>query len=703
VRKSNRNRHFKLSQAAFGVTAGFISFGAPYGARGIVIRHDVPESSYTGLAADPKYAAVGALTFGDITAGTLISPKWVLTAGHVANSAGGFTFLIGGASVSDPANQSITDVQHFANPAFAGSGTAGTDMGLIRLSSSVANIVPASRYFGSNELGNEAVWVGYGQGGVGNDPARTPKGTRRAAQNVIDVNGTAANWDPRVLLSDFDDPGNVDGINFLGTADPQPLEGIIADGDSGSGVFIDVGGRARLAAVTSFKSATDGTANSSYSDIGGDTKVSAHNQWIDDNIVHYWNSNSSGSFTTAANWDLGPTAIHAVPGAGDILGLKQAGTYTITFGGSTNLHQILARGGTVMLAMGSFAHSITSTMLEGGITVGRYSGENASLAFVHTGSIATNGAVSISGDINIAEQPGSTGRLIIGANGKYFVTRKVYVGGTVDGPGGSGILDVGMNGPSQLVANDGIKIYGNATVNFGLSANSQLSAGPLLDISSGGRLNLLPGIDLTVLARDVNLEGTARIDLNRGNLLANYDVGSPSPLPKLRSYIAAGYNGGNWQGNGITSTAAAASPLGFGHTALGYGEAGVLGITSFKGYSADSTTALIKYTYVGDATLDGKVDVGDLGRLATAWQTSGPWTDGDFDYNGTVNVNDLGLLATNWQAGIPIPLGPSFEEALASLGLPSVSVPEPTGVLIAMPFVWAFARRRRDVASLPRD
>jgi hypothetical protein len=59
------------------------------------------------------------------------------------------------------------------------------------------------------------------------------------------------------------------------------------------------------------------------------------------------------------------------------------------------------------------------------------------------------------------------------------------------------------------------------------------------------------------------------------------------------------------------------------------------------------------------------------------------WTDGDFDYNGTIDVNDLGLLATNWQAGvISPPLGPSLDQALAALGLPSVSVPEPAGAML---------------------
>ena len=105
----------------------------------------------------------------------------------------------------------------------------------------------------------------------------------------------------------------------------------------------------------------------------------------------------------------------------------------------------------------------------------------------------------------------------------------------------------------------------------------------------------------------------------------------------------------------------------------------------------------MRWTFVGDTDLNGLVDVADLGRLASNWQTSGTWFGGDFDYNGTIDVNDLGLLASNWQAGVGNPLGPSLNDALQALGLPSVSVPEPTmiGLLGLMPWSQLGRARRR--------
>ncbi len=134
-----------------------------------------------------------------------------------------------------------------------------------------------------------------------------------------------------------------------------------------------------------------------------------------------------------------------------------------------------------------------------------------------------------------------------------------------------------------------------------------------------------------------------------------------------------------------------------GATRLGYGDNSVLGLTTFAGQTVGPSSVLIKYTWAGDANLDGQVDISDLGSLATSWQTSSLWTGGDFDYSGFVDISDLGILATNWQQGVGSPLGPSFEQALASVGLAGVSVPEPslTGALICASVAAARIRRRR--------
>ena len=73
--------------------------------------------------------------------------------------------------------------------------------------------------------------------------------------------------------------------------------------------------------------------------------------------------------------------------------------------------------------------------------------------------------------------------------------------------------------------------------------------------------------------------------------------------------------------------------------------------------------------------------------LASHWNLPGNWDDGDFNYDGIVNANDLGLLSYNWQQGTGAPLGSSLSSALTSLGIPIVSIPEPTLFLTLFPMI----------------
>jgi hypothetical protein len=186
---------------------------------------------------------------------------------------------------------------------------------------------------------------------------------------------------------------------------------------------------------------------------------------------------------------------------------------------------------------------------------------------------------------------------------------------------------------------------------------------------------------------------TGRLNLADNDMVIDYT--GASPINVVRDQLASGHAAGSWTGNGIRSSAAALDPT---HKGLGYAQSSNVlgGGGTFSGQVVDDTAVLVKFTYLGDADLDGDVDVGDLGRLATSWQAGGDWTEGDFDYNGVVNVNDLGMLATNWQAGVGDPLGTSLEDAMVSLGLPTVSVPEPAALYALLLGGLCAARRRQN-------
>ncbi|WP_428940277.1 trypsin-like serine protease [Fontivita pretiosa] len=667
------------------------------------IRHDRSDSSYTALGNDPKYQAVGAFPT-EPASGVLIAPKWVLAAGHSIADGGDFQFNIGGTTSSN--GQTYTAAQAFVEPSYSGDISAGNDIALVRLNSAVAGVVPASRFFDANEVGMIGTTVGYGMSGTGLSGQSTPFGTRRGIQNTIDALGTLVGWNNRMALSDFDDPSNADGLNSMGSTTPQNLEGLAALGDSGSGTYVEVNGRWYLAGITSFVAAFDppagdGTGNSSYSDAMGWIRVSRHNVWIDDQIAHTWNSASGGSFNTAGNWALGPTALNGVPGAGDIVGLRNPGTYTITFGSAVTNHQLVARGGNVTLNLGGSVYTLTSSMFEGAITVGRYSGNDASLTF-------TNGVINTTGDgeVNLAEQSGSFGRLTIGAATTMNVAGSVYVGGTFRGAGGAATLTL-ASASSQLNIARTLRIWGGGSVNYN---GGSLSAGTL-DVA-GGKLILTSGANKVLRTGALAVTGTGRIDLADNDMIA-----SSANLAAVTTLIKNGLtNGGafDWNGFGIGSSKAGAENTARGSFLFALGvirndlsQVGGSGpiYTSFSGIGVTGNEILIKYTYFGDADLSGRIDATDYSLIDNGYvnRLTG-WINGDFDYSGVIDATDYALIDNAYvnQSG-PLAQAMIAEHArmfggeyLAALrAIQSGVIPEPAMLAASALIAWSLKRPRR--------
>jgi hypothetical protein len=205
---------------------------------------------------------------------------------------------------------------------------------------------------------------------------------------------------------------------------------------------------------------------------------------------------------------------------------------------------------------------------------------------------------------------------------------------------------------------------------------------PTLTVSSGVVRILPNGADSAVSrVQALTFSGAtfSQLDLSDNDLIYDY---SPGGLQNPITFIH----------NALVSQQLYSFTADHVHTALGYADNTVLGLSSFDGQPIDSTSVLIKYTFAGDTNLDGTVDIRDLFALATHYNSAGNWlwTDGDVNYDGHVNVQDLTLLAINWQAGVGSPLG----SILSSLGLPTSIEPEP-GVLSLGLLIPMLERRRR--------
>ncbi len=286
---------------------------------------------------------------------------------------------------------------------------------------------------------------------------------------------------------------------------------------------------------------------------------------------------------------------------------------------------------------------------------------------------------------------------------------------TVDAPQTVGIINFDNANSYTLSGTSTITLDGSAgqvAINV-LSGNHTISAPLVLakdtavSISGGGVLSVQhvrgAGLSVSGGAMKVTAKGTAN-DPSGTSVVTALSIGTGASLDLTNNSMVIDYTTVGTlvddtrlmlQSGKLTTSSSGGK--------IGYGDNAVLAKGSFAGQTPDSTSLLIKFTYGGDANLDGQVDISDLGSLATAWQTSAPWTGGDFDYSGFVDISDLGILATNWQLGVGSPLGPSFDEALASVGLAGVSVPEPTVVsLLGLCLAGVASRRHRREAAVTK-
>jgi hypothetical protein len=260
---------------------------------------------------------------------------------------------------------------------------------------------------------------------------------------------------------------------------------------------------------------------------------------------------------------------------------------------------------------------------------------------------ATNDSAVVGTSLDVVNFNGS----IIGADTFAMPVGKANLTLNVN----AGSIPIGWD-PGSMGAPVTVNVANAAAVHFG--ATQHLS---LLNIAAGGLAVMDSHGNRVLVTKALTIPaGSGQLDLTNNAAIIDYPTPPPpSSAPTIRARLISGRNGGAWNGPGIMSSAVPS----LAGTALGYGEASHLFTTfpaTFHGQSVDSSAVLIDYTFEGDATLDRKVDVADLGRLATNWQVSpAVWSMGDFDYSDTVDVADLGKLATNWQRQLPAPSSPA--------------------------------------------
>jgi hypothetical protein len=148
----------------------------------------------------------------------------------------------------------------------------------------------------------------------------------------------------------------------------------------------------------------------------------------------------------------------------------------------------------------------------------------------------------------------------------------------------------------------------------------------------------------------LSLNGSAQLDLGGNDMLVHN-----GDLSAITSEIAAGSASGAWTGSGITSSAAAGDPThlaSLGVISSNDGSANPI-YSTFDNQTVVITDVLVKFTYIGDANIDGQVDGSDYTRIDNGFNNHlTGWINGDFNYDGVVDGSDYTLIdnAFNTQA-----------------------------------------------------
>jgi hypothetical protein len=276
-------------------------------------------------------------------------------------------------------------------------------------------------------------------------------------------------------------------------------------------------------------------------------------------------------------------------------------------------------------------------------------------AQVRTGNVTVNSVGQHAGVLKVAPLAGNNGTLTISA----------------------GWIDVAQ----QLqVANDGQVIMDGG----------QLLV-PSVALSGNALLKMTPGGAKVLKLSTLTIASNAKLDVGDNRLILQ-----GNSLTAVEQAIAVAYHDGAWDGAGITTSMPDAAS---GLTSLAAATAGELfGIAAgetamWGGQLVNGSDVLVRYTYDGDANMDGFISGDDYSAIDFNILVAGAsgWYNGDFNHDGAITGDDYSAIDFNILAqGAPFP---SYASTTSSI----VAVPEPTAAacLFAGATALLASRRRR--------
>ncbi len=260
-----------------------------------------------------------------------------------------------------------------------------------------------------------------------------------------------------------------------------------------------------------------------------------------------------------------------------------------------------------------------------------------------------------------------------GVNFAVAAPHTLTVSGNISGAGSINCSSFG-----NVVLSGSNSYTGSTTVTRGkLTIGQSLTTSSSLSVQTGASAELTAGGGKLIKTSALSITGTGVLNLNDNAMVLDYNP-TADQIGNVMTDLHLAFNGGNWQGNGLTSTFAANAASQIHKTGIGFAEASSLTSIPAVFGTVDSTAVLIRYTYDGDSNLDGTVNMSDFNALAMHYGSTGQyWNAGDFNYDGVVNLLDLNVIATNYgqvESAPPVQLGALVPEPVCLAPLVAAAV-----------------------------
>jgi len=245
----------------------------------------------------------------------------------------------------------------------------------------------------------------------------------------------------------------------------------------------------------------------------------------------------------------------------------------------------------------------------------------------------------------------------------------------------------------------------NGAGSLNVAGTADATAVRVGNLAVSGKLSIKPQSLPRNSSATVSMVDSFTLDGGQFDLSNNDLVIHHGDVTAIRNAIRTGwnYNSGYWNGSGLTSSSAAgdtrfSTGLGYLQNSDGngkplYGTNGVFGNT-FDGQTTTADDLLVKYTYYGDADLNGKVDGTDYSLLDGGFNNHlTGWLNGDFNYDGVIDGTDYSFMDGGFNnQGIAL-----SSTEIAQPGAEVISVPEPALVptMIVLAYITQLHRRKR--------